>query len=506
MGSPKRPSAGKVYLIGAGPGDPGLLTLRGRECLELADVVIFDYLVNPELLKHAPSAEKICLGKHGRERIMPQAEVNQLVVQHAKKGELVARLKGGDPAIFARTHQELDYLQENGIPFEIVPGITAAMAVTSTVGIALTHRDCASAVALVTGQGKEGGPPKNIDYQALARFSGTLVFYMGTTTAEHWSTELISAGMDGDTPVVAVRYCSLPQQSSFHCRLAEVGDLVTGPPRLRPPVVFVVGKTAAEFGNYNWFESRPLFGKTILVTRPEGQAGTLAKSLSDLGATVLQQPAIRIQPVEDSLPIEAILARLIDFDWIVFSSVNGVDFFFREIMKVADLRLLNNAKLAVIGPATADRLADYHLHHDLMPTVYEASELARALVSATQGKRVLLIRASRGREILDETLSPQADVTQLVCYESSDVEKSDPEILQRLQQGEIDYVTVTSSAIAKSLVHLFGDKLENAHLASISPVTTESLTQNRLTVTCEAKEYTMNGVVDAILEHSRQSL
>ena len=506
MADSQKDSFGKVYLVGAGPGDPGLLTLRGQACLQLADVVIYDYLVNPKILNHCPQAEALCLGKHGGGRIISQEEVNERIVHWAGQGKQVVRLKGGDPAIFARAHEELAVIEQQGIPYEIVPGITSALAVTSSVGVPLTHREHSSAVALVTGQGKNGGPPQNIDYRALAAFPGTLVFYMATTTVDHWSGELLRAGMDGSTPVVAVRHCSLPTQFSFSCRLDRISEVTRQNGKLRPPVLFIVGRTAGSYGRYNWFESRPLFGETILVTRPAHQAESLASRLEQLGAEVLLQPAIDIRPVSNEGSLASAVSELDQFDWIVFSSVNGVEYFFRQVMSTADIRLLGNVKFAVIGPATAGRLADFHLRADWMPERYDADALANELLPMVESKRVLLVRASRGREVLFETLRSVASrVEQVVCYESHDVSEADPEISRRLESGEIDYVTVTSSAIANSLFRLFGNQLRKTALASISPITTSAVNGCDLEIACEAAEATMEGVVEAIVAHRLKS-
>lgn len=476
-----------------------MLTLRGQACLQQADVVLHDYLANPRLLNHAEHAEKICLGKHGTGRIFTQQEINQQIVELATSGKIVVRLKGGDPAIFARAHEELEVIRQHRIPYEIVPGITAALAVTSTVGIPLTHRDFASAVALVTGQGKAGGPETPIDYQALAKFPGTLVFYMGTTTVEQWSSGLIQGGMAPETPVVATRNCSLPTQSTFQCRLDEVSARVNQERRLRPPVLFVIGRAAEEYGKFDWFESRPLFGQSILVTRPEHQAESLAGQLEELGAEVLVQPAIQIAPVEDQSEIHQVLDRIQDFDWIVFSSANGVEYLMRELLTRTDIRCLAGCRIAAIGPATAAHLQRYFLNADLVPQKFQADDLAEALKSEVKDRNVLLIRASRGREVLRDELAQVAhEVKQLVCYESRDVQQSDESVAERLRAGELDFVTVTSSAIARSLHHLFGADLRRTTLVSISPVTSATLRELGYEPGVEAETYTMPGVVTAI--------
>lgn len=492
--------AGRVYLVGAGPGDPGLITLRGAELLARADAVLYDYLVNPELLQHVrDEAEQICLGQHGHTRIWSQEEVHAELVRRARLGQTIVRLKSGDPAVFGRLTEELEALQEAGIECEVVPGITAALAAASYAGVPITHRDLASAVALVTGQEHAEKPDTALDWEALARFPGTLVFYMGVTTAPQWTAALIAAGKPASTPAAILRRCSFPDQRVLHCALSEVPETIRQG-RVRPPVIVVVGEVAKLGPALSWFEKRPLFGQTVLVTRPVHQARELAAPLRELGADVLVQPAIEIRPVQDAAPLDAAIARLREFDWLVFSSANGVRHFLKRLLGQGDLRLLGNAKLAAIGPGTAEALREFHLAADLIPDEYRAESLAEALGTGAQGQRFLLLRASRGREVLREQLQAAGGlIEQVVVYESHDVTAALPEIAERLRAGRIDWVTVTSSAIARSLANLFGADLNRAKLASISPITTATLRDLGYSPAVEAGEYTMAGVVQALV-------
>jgi uroporphyrinogen III methyltransferase/synthase len=502
------PRFGRVFLIGAGPGDPGYITLRGVECLALADVILYDYLVNPAILRHArPDATLVCLGQHGRTRIWSQDEVNAELVKLATAGKNVARLKSGDSTIFARAAEELETLTTAGIPFEIVPGVTAAIAAGSCAGIPLTHRDYASAVALITGHEHDTKESTALDFEALARFPGTLVFYMGVTTAQHWTTSLIEAGKPPETPVAIVRRCSFTDQRTILCRLDEVVERMTKPEKIRPPVIVVVGEVTKFAHSYSWFEQRPLFGRKIVVTRPLDQCEALARPLAELGAEVLAQPAIRISPPEDWSRVDAALARLNEFDWLVFSSSNGVRMLLDRLLASGrDMRALGNAKLAVIGPGTADELARYRLKADLMPTdEYRAESLAEVLRGregeGARGRKFLLVRASRGREIVAEELAAAgAHVEQVVVYRSDDIQQPEERVAELLANGQIDWITVTSSAIARSLIALFGEDLKKARLASISPITTQTLAELGYPVAAEAKEYTMPGVVAAIVK------
>lgn len=497
---------GKVYLVGAGPGDPGLLTLRGAECLREADLVLYDFLASTQLLANTrPEAELVSLGRHGHGRLMAQDEINRRMIDAARQGRTVVRLKGGDPAIFARLAQELDALEEAGVPYEIVPGVTAAQAAGSHAGIPLTHRDDASCVAFVTGQETHGKlVGEELDYAALAKFPGTLVFYMGVTTAATWSGALVDEGKSPDTPVAIVRRCSLPDQQTFFTTLGEVGDFVRAE-KLRPPAVVIVGDVAKQRDVANWFTSRPLFGKTVLVTRPEHQTRSMARQLHEFGAHVLCQPAIEITAPRDWAPVDAIIGRLQEFDWLVFSSGNGVHYFLQRLLALGhDMRALGGRQLAAIGPATVEALAEYHLTADLCPETYRAEALAEALAPHARGKRFFLARASRGREVLAEMLTASgAIVEQAVVYESKDVEQADADIAEEMAARRIDWTTVTSPAIARSLVRMFGEALRHTKLAAISPLTADALREIGHQPAAVAEQYTSEGLIAAILSGER---
>lgn len=497
-------SRGKVYLIGAGPGDPGLLTVRGRQLLERADLVLYDYLVNTRLLQHVrDDAQLECLGRHGHGRLVSQDEVHDRMIAAAKSGLLVARLKGGDPAIFGRITEELAALDGAEIPYEVVPGVTSAQAASSYTGIPLTHRDAASCVAFVTGQ-QAHARESSLDMAGLARFPGTLVFYMGVTTAPEWSAELIAHGKPRDTPVAIVRRASWPQQQTTMSTLGELAS-VLAPGKMRPPAIIIVGEAVAMRAASDWFAARPLVGKTMLVTRPIDQSVSLVESLTELGAAVLVQPAIEIGPPTDWAAADAAIRTLAAFDWLVFSSSNGVQRFFDRLLTHhrLDMRALAGARIAAIGPGTADALAEYRLQADLQPAEYRAESLAEALAPMAKGKRFLLLRASRGREVLSEMImAAGGEVHQAVVYESRDVEIPDPNIAEALRNGCVDWVTVTSSAIARSLVAMFGQDLARAKLAAISPLTAGVLKEAGFEAAAVPHIYTTAGVVNAILAHA----
>lgn len=489
-----------MFLVGAGPGDPGLLTLRGQALLRRSDVILYDYLANPQLLEHArPSAELVCLGRHGQGRLISQDEIQRRMIADAQAGKTVVRLKSGDPLVFARGWEELSALRAAGVPYEIVPGVTSGLAAASYAGIPATHRDRASAVALVTGHEDDAKAATALDWPALAQFPGTLIVYMGVTTVEHWSQALLAAGKPAHTPVVAVRRCSWPNQQRHVCTLGTIAELTTGK-RLRPPVVFLIGDGVEAMDATDWFAARPMFGQRIVVTRAAEQAGDLRDRLQELGADVILQPAIRITPPPSWTAIDEAIGRLTDFDWLAFSSANGVRMFCDRLHELGhDGRALGGVLLAAIGPGTAAELARYHLRADVQPEEHRAEALAESMLAAGPPGRVLLIRANRGREVLFEKLRHGgAEVRQVVAYHSEDVSAADPAILEQMQQGRFDWLTVTSSAIARSVGRLFGESLSQVKVASISPITSQTLRELGIEPAVEARTYTLEGVVDAI--------
>jgi uroporphyrinogen III methyltransferase / synthase len=497
--------SGCVYLIGAGPGDPGLLTLRGAELLARADVVLYDGLSNADILSHAPSAEHICVGKHGQSRIWTQDEITQEMLTRAASGARVARLKGGDPAVFARTAEEAEALQAAGISFEIVPGITAALAAGSYAGIPITHRRFASAVALVTGHEEPGKPDSALDWHALARFPGTLVVYMGVTTARVWTTALIEAGKSPDTPSAILRRCTLADQQTVHCRLDEIADHLTPATKMRPPVIVIIGEVTQLADTMKWFETRPLFGKTILVTRSEQQANEVSSPLRELGASVMEQPVIEIGEPEDWNDVDTLIHDLATFDYLVFSSRNGVTYFLNRLLDLGrDLRSLATVKIAAVGQRTAEQLRVYHLNCDVVPHDFSAAALAEQIVAQASQKRFALVHASRGPDDLASSIKQAGGlVRQVIAYSHRDVEIVSNATLDKMAQGEVNWVTVSSNAIARSLVRLFGERLTHTKLASLSPAIAHTLTELGYQVHAVAKEATMQSLVDAICDYEQ---
>lgn len=492
---------GTVYLVGAGPGDAGLISLRGIECLSRADVVLYDYLVNPAIVEHArPGADLVCLGHHGAGRSLTPSEITTRMVEEARRGRTVVRLKGGDASVFARAADETDALRAAAIPFEIVPGITTGLAAAAYSEIPITHQDHASAVALVAGRERDDKDASHLDYAALAQFPGTLVMYMGVGSAAEWSRALIGHGKPADTPVAIVRWSTRAAQRTFRCTLDTVAQVVDRE-GIRPPAVFVVGSAVARAPERSWFETRPLFGVRVLVPGSPVTAAALRDRLDALGAEVLVRPAIRIGPPPDWNAVDAALREIDRYDWLVFSSANGVDALLGRLLSSGgDLRALGRVKLAAIGSATADRLAAYHLRADLVPERFVAEALAEALRREAPGRRFLLVRGTRGRTVLEEALrGADARVDHVVAYASADVDAPDPEVTAALTDGTIDWIVATSSATARSLARLYGAALGRARFASIGPITSETLHSLGYDVAVEASPQTTVALVDAIV-------
>ncbi|QDV74927.1 uroporphyrinogen-III C-methyltransferase [Botrimarina mediterranea] len=501
------PPTGRVYLVGAGPGDPELLTLAGARRLREADVVLYDYLANDALLRHAsPAAERVSLGRHGAGKLWKQDEINARMIAEARAGRTVVRLKGGDPSVFGRLAEEVAALKAAGIEYAIVPGVTTAVAAGAYAGVTITDRDHASCVALVTGHDRSDSDPSGTaDFAKLAAFPGTLVVYMGVTNAPEWSRHLIAAGKAPDTPVTIVRRCSLPDQQTLHGRLGELPTILA-PGRMRPPLVVVIGDVAGSSDDANWFTSRPLFSKTVVVTRPAGQGDAMAERLADFGARVIEHPVIEITPPDGFAELDAAIDRLSDYAWVVFSSRNGVEALLQRMQqRNRDARAFGNSRIAAIGSATADALAAWRLNADLVPEEFCAESLAAELSREAASKRILLIRASRGREVLAETLDDAgAEVDQVVAYVSRDITAANPAVIEEIAAGRVDWITATSSAIARSAAVLFGEAIAaspNApRFAAISPITATALRDAGYEAAAVATDYTADGVIDAMLQ------
>jgi uroporphyrinogen III methyltransferase / synthase len=495
-----------VYLVGAGPGDPGLLTLRAVECLAQADLIVYDKLAAPRMLDHAPpTAERICVADLADCHVERYRPIQQALIEGARQGRRVVRLKGGDPFVFGRGGEEAEALRQAGIPFEVVPGVTAALGAAAYAGIPLTHRQYASAVALVTGHEDPTKPGTSLDWEALARFPGTLVFYMGMSRLARLVAALVGHGKAASTPAAVVHWATTGEQQTVEAPLGELPAAVQKA-GVAAPAVVMVGPVVGLRERLAWFERRPLLGKRVLVTRPRHQAGDLVRRLELLGAVPLVLPAVEIGPPADWGPVDRAIDELPDYQWLVFTSGNGVGAFLERLRaRGRDLRALGGLKLAAIGPATAEALRGYHLEPDVVPAEFRSEALAATLKERVAGQAVLLARADRGRELLREELAEVAAVDQVAVYSQVDAAETDPLVLERLRRGEVDYVTVTSSNVARSLFRALDaaarSRIEagEVKLVSISPVTSAALRELGLPVAAEAVEYTSAGVVAALV-------
>jgi uroporphyrinogen III methyltransferase/synthase len=503
------PAEPTVFLVGAGPGNPGLLTVRAAEVLGRADLVLYDQLVPPRLLDLAnPAAETVCVRDLPGTHPDKYPHIHDLLIRYGRAGKTVVRLKGGDPLVFGRGGEEAEALRTAGVGYEIVPGVTAALAAGAFLEIPLTHRNYASAVALVTGHELPTKPGNRLDWKALAAFPGTLCIYMGVARLPVLVAELLKHGKDPDTPSAIVERASTGDQRAVYSRLADL-ELARRNAGLEAPGLIIVGDPVARRPPAAWWESRPLFGKRVLVTRPAHQAAGMVRRLEHLGAVVYQMPTVEIRPPADPAPLDRALAEVRDgaWDWVVFTSANGVHGFFRRLAENGrDLRDVGRVAFAAIGPRTADALRDYHLRADVVPADTFSSEgLATALVPHVAGRRVLLARANRGRDLLRVELAKVATVEQVTVYDQADAAPPDPAVLDALRRGEVQYVTLPSTRIAQNLTAAFDETIAGrvirgeVKLVAISPETGGAVRALGYPVAAEATTFTADGLIDALL-------
>jgi len=500
---------GKVYLVGAGPGDPGLITVKGLECIKQADVIIYDFLASSVLLKNASeNSEIIYVGKKGSDHTFSQDYINALIVEKAKNGFTVIRLKGGDPFIFGRGGEEAEVLIKEKIPFEIVPGVTSAIAAPAYAGIPLTHRKFTSTLAFVTGHEDPTKKESSIDWESLARGIGTLVFLMGVKNLHHIREGLISHGLSPDTPAALVRWGTTAKQVTVTGTIDTIVELKDAS-GIKPPAVLVVGHVVKLRENMKWFENRPLMGRSIVVTRSREQASDLVKHLSDLGGECLECPTIKVVPPDDLNPLDMAIENLLFYDWLIFTSVNGVNFFFNRLFeKNKDVRALNKIHTAAIGPATAKRLFDFGLKSDIIPESYRGESVVKAFAETDiSGKKILLPRAKEARQILPLELKKMgAVVDEVTAYCNQAVKDNADVVLKRLKEHTIDMITFTSSSTAKNFHALLPPEnrtglMQGVTIASIGPITSTTARDLGFDVHIEAESYTIPELCRAILQH-----
>jgi len=493
---------GKVYLVGAGPGDPGLVTLRAKECIENGDVIIYDHLANPETLGWArDNAEIIYVGKTPGESRSSQNEINALLIEKAHEGKQVVRLKGGDPFVFGRGAEEAQAIAEAGIPFEVVPGITSSIAGPAYAGIPVTHRAHNSHVTFFTGHEDPAKTESAIDYAALAKLGGTQVMLMGVERLGSITSEMMKHGVRGDLPVALVRWATTGQQETLTGTLRDIAQnaVANG---FAAPAVAVFGEVVALRDKLNWYEKRPLLGKRIVVTRTRKQASALSSKLRSLGADVIELPTIRIEPPNNLREFAELVQDAHNYDWIVFTSANGVEAFFDIFFKLYDdAREIGGARIAAIGPATAQRVKDFHLHVDLQPKEFVAEDVIREFKKqgSIENLKILLVRAEKARDVLPKELSVLgAIVDEAFAYRTVPETHDTSGARQRLAEHGADLITFTSSSTVENFLALGLPWPKGMKVASIGPITSQTARDNDLKVEIEAKHHDIDGLVEAI--------
>ncbi|MBS3969636.1 MAG: uroporphyrinogen-III C-methyltransferase [Clostridia bacterium] len=496
-----------VYLVGAGPGDPGLITVKGMECIKKADVLVYDRLVNPSLLDHASkNAELIYVGKSPERHTLSQEEINSLLVAKASENKIVTRLKGGDPFVFGRGGEEALELVKNKIPFEIVPGITSAIAVPAYAGIPVTHRGLTSNAAFITGNEDPTKEDTDIDWAKISTGIGTLVFLMGMANLPKIVEKLMEHGRSPDTPVALIRWGTLPEQVTLTAALKDIVQKAEEN-KFKNPAIIIVGEVVSLREELKWVEKRPLWGQRVLVTRSRDQASIFSKMIQDLGGEPIEFPTIDIIQPDDYTPLDKAIAAIEDFDWIIFTSVNGVQAFYeRLLLKKMDFRQLKGVRICAIGPKTREELEKYGLLVDYVPGEYRAEAIIEKMQGENlKGKKILLPRADIARKILPESLKAMgADVHEVTAYKTVKGNGQLNNVKDLLVNKKINIITFTSSSTVKNFISMFDknelpELLKGIKLASIGPITTRTAVELGLSIDIEAAEYTLDGLLQAIL-------
>lgn len=500
---------GKVYLVGAGPGDPELITVKGLRCIAEADVLVYDYLAADALLRHARrNCERIYVGKKGGDHTLSQEGINALIVEKAQAGKIVTRLKGGDPFIFGRGGEEAEILVQSAIAFEIVPGVTSAVAAPAYAGIPLTHRQFTSTLAFITGHEDPTKDESTIDWSALATGIGTLVFFMGVKNLPNIVERLRTNGRDGRTPVALIRWGTTARQKTVSGTLDNIVDRATRA-GIKAPAIIVVGEVVSLRRTLQWFEKRPLLGKRIVVTRARAQASDLVERLSRLGAECIECPTIEVVPPDNWQPLDQALTALDTYQWLVFTSANGVTYFFERLFKQGlDTRALGHLNTAAIGPVTAQRMRDFGLNTDIMPESYQAESVIEAFSDqSVNGKRMLLPRAKEARPILPLELKRMgATVDEVTTYQTIQTTVERTDLIDRLQSGRIDMVTFTSSSTVRNFKALLPEAsaaalMQPVAVACIGPITAETAESLGFSTDIVAQNFTIDGLCEAIVDH-----
>ena len=503
---------GFVYLVGAGPGRADLITVRGAEVLKAADCVIYDKLANPALLQFVRrDAEIIHVPKRIGEGSCTQDEINKVLAEKALAGKTVVRLKGGDPCIFGRVAEELAVLIEAGVNFEIVPGVTAAVAVSSYTGIMLTDRQYSSQVTFVTGREAPGKQDTNIDWKVLAKFPGTIVFYMGMGTLDSTARSLIENGKPAETPAAVIANATFPTQRVVRAPLERINETCEQQ-KIKPPAIVVIGAAAASDMRFDWFTKRPLFGRNIVMTRDAAGNADFAAKIVRRGGNPLEFETIRIKPLTDSNDFLRTLAKLEKYDWIILTSGNGVTTFFDALESMGkDARVFESAKVAAIGGRTAERLSDFGIKADFVPGIFTGRELGKQLIGFTnlRDKKILLLRSQLASNELVEILARAgADVDNVALYTAKAAKSDCAWLVDGINDGTIDWLTFASPSSVDAFFEQIGVEAANSakvKIASIGPVTSERLKGLGVKVDVTAKEHTLDGLLDAVEEQENKS-
>jgi uroporphyrinogen III methyltransferase / synthase len=500
--STSRSKHGRVYLVGAGPGDLGLATLRAKECIEAADVIVYDHLANPEMLAWArDDAETIYAGKEPGEHSLNQPEINALLVEKAREGKMVVRLKGGDPFVFGRGAEEAQAIVDAEIEFEVVPGITSAIAGPAYAGIPVTHRAGNSHVTFFTGHEDPAKAESAIDYAALAKLGGTQVMLMGVERLGSITREMLKQGARADLPVALVRWATTGKQETLTGTLEDIAQRAVAS-GFEGPAVAVFGEVVGLRDSLNWYEKRPLSGKRIVVTRTRKQASALSNKLRALGAQVIELPTIRIEPPTDLREFAELVQDAHIYDWIVFTSANGVEAFFDIFFKLYDdAREIGGARIAAIGPATAQRLKDFHLHVDLQPDEFiaEAVEKEFRKQGSIENVRILVVRAEKARDVLPKELSAAgAIVDEAFAYRTVPETRDTTGARRQLAKEGADLITFTSSSTVENFLALGLPWPKGMQIASIGPITSKTARDHGLRIDIEARRHDIDGLVEAI--------
>ncbi len=504
---------GLVSLVGAGPGDPELLTVKALKRIRKADLIIYDYLVNPEHLRHTKdSAVKICVGKGFRHQRLNQQKINRLIIRSARKKLAVVRLKGGDPYLFGRGGEEALYLFEHHIPFEVVPGVTSATACAAYSGIPLTHREHNAAVTFLTGHRAGDENLDSVDWQRIVALHGTLVIYMGFYNLGKIAERLMDYGMPAETKVCVIQWGTLPWQKSCEGTLQSIEKIVSKK-SMGAPSIIVIGDVVSLKSKLNWFEKLPLFGKKIVITRPHDRSSILKEQLTELGAWVLEMPVIEIKSLRDYSKLDQAILKVKSFDWLIFTSAYGVGAFFERLKKAhhKDARFIAGIKIATVGSETSDALRKEGLFTDLEPKRFETVAIAaefKKRFKNLKNKKLMLLRTDIAPHELDEKLKKMgASVSRVTVYRTHFLRRVPPEVKKELSNGPVDYVMFTSSSAVLNFIKLLGLKnvknLSGARFASIGPVTSNTLRRCGLSVGCEAKIFTIDGLIHAIINHAK---